>query len=42
MEYYMKFAVGVVESTRDRELTVSLIPADFPAAKAGVSTSTVS
>lgn len=35
MEYYMNFAVGVVESTRDRELTVSLIPADFPAAKAG-------
>jgi DNA-binding LacI/PurR family transcriptional regulator len=35
MEYYMKFAVGVVESTQDRELTVSLIPADFPAAKAG-------
>lgn len=35
MEYYMNFAVGVVESTRDRELTVSLIPADYPAAKAG-------
>jgi len=35
MEYYMKFAVGVVESTKDRELTVSLVPADFPAAKAG-------
>jgi DNA-binding LacI/PurR family transcriptional regulator len=35
MEYYMNFAVGVVESTKDRELTVSLIPADFPAAKAG-------
>lgn len=34
MEYYMKFAVGVVESTKDRELTVSLIPADFPASKA--------
>ncbi len=34
MEYYMNFAVGVVESTKDRELTVSLIPADFPAAKA--------
>ena len=34
MEYYMNFAVGVVESTQDRELTVSLIPADFPAAKA--------
>ncbi|MGV8881680.1 MAG: LacI family DNA-binding transcriptional regulator [Rhodoglobus sp.] len=33
-EYYMNFAVGVVESTKDRELTVSLIPADFPAAKA--------
>ncbi|WP_435747316.1 LacI family DNA-binding transcriptional regulator [Microbacterium sp. PMB16] len=33
MEYYMKFAVGVVGSTRDRELTVSLIPADFPASK---------
>jgi DNA-binding LacI/PurR family transcriptional regulator len=35
MEYYMKFAVGVVESTKDKELTVSLIPADFPASKAG-------
>lgn len=35
MEYYMNFAVGVVESTKDRELTVTLIPADFPAAKAG-------
>jgi DNA-binding LacI/PurR family transcriptional regulator len=35
MEYYMNFAVGVVDSTKDRELTVSLIPADFPAAKAG-------
>jgi len=35
MEYYMNFAVGVVDSTRDRELTVSLVPADFPAAKAG-------
>ena len=35
IEYYMNFAVGVVESTKDRELTVSLIPADFPAAKAG-------
>jgi DNA-binding LacI/PurR family transcriptional regulator len=34
MEYYMNFAVGVVESTKDKELTVSLIPADFPAAKA--------
>ncbi|WP_404430803.1 LacI family transcriptional regulator [Microbacterium lacus] len=34
MEYYMNFAVGVVESTKDRELTVSLIPADFPASKA--------
>ena len=34
MEYYMNFAVGVVESTKDRELTVSLVPADFPAAKA--------
>ncbi|WP_345763463.1 LacI family DNA-binding transcriptional regulator [Diaminobutyricibacter sp. McL0608] len=34
MDYYMNFAVGVVESTKDRELTVSLIPADFPAAKA--------
>src|SRR5918993_357045 len=34
MEYYMKFAVGVVESTKDRELTVALIPADFPGAKA--------
>jgi DNA-binding LacI/PurR family transcriptional regulator len=35
MEYYMNFAVGVVESTKDRETTVTLIPADFPAAKAG-------
>ncbi|MCH6231492.1 LacI family transcriptional regulator [Microbacterium sp. CFH 31415] len=35
MEYYMNFAVGVVESTKDRELTVTLVPADFPAAKAG-------
>jgi DNA-binding LacI/PurR family transcriptional regulator len=35
MEYYMNFAVGVVESTKDRELTVSLIPADYPASKAG-------
>ena len=35
LEYYMKFAVGVVESTTDRELTVALIPADFPADKAG-------
>jgi DNA-binding LacI/PurR family transcriptional regulator len=34
MEYYMNFAFGVVESTKDRELTVSLIRADFPAAKA--------
>lgn len=34
MEYYMNFAVGVVESTKDRELTVTLVPADFPAAKA--------
>ncbi|AXL13155.1 LacI family transcriptional regulator [Microbacterium foliorum] len=34
MEYYMNFAVGVVQSTEDRELTVSLIPAEFPAAKA--------
>jgi DNA-binding LacI/PurR family transcriptional regulator len=34
MEYYMNFAVGVVESTKDRELTVSLVPADFPPAKA--------
>lgn len=35
MEYYMNFAVGVVESTKDRELTVLLIPGDYPAAKAG-------
>lgn len=35
MNYYMDFAVGVVDSTRDRELTVSLIPSDFPASKAG-------
>lgn len=35
MEYYMRFAAGVVESTKDRETTVTLIPGDFPAAKAG-------
>jgi DNA-binding LacI/PurR family transcriptional regulator len=35
MEYYMNFAVGVLESTKDRDLTVTLIPADFPVAKAG-------
>lgn len=34
MDYYMNFAVGVVDSTKDRELTVSLIPADFPPGKA--------
>lgn len=34
MDYYMDFAVGVVDSTKDRELTVTLIPADFPAARA--------
>ncbi len=42
MEYYMKFAAGVVESTKDRETTVTLIPGDFPAAKAGACTSTAS
>jgi DNA-binding LacI/PurR family transcriptional regulator len=34
MEYYMNFAFGVVEGTQDRELTVSLIPGDFPPEKA--------
>lgn len=34
MEYYMNFAFGVAESTQDRELTVSLISDDFPAARA--------
>ncbi|MFH8249427.1 LacI family DNA-binding transcriptional regulator [Microbacterium sp. B2969] len=34
MEYYMNFAFGVAESVRDRELTVSLISGDFPAARA--------
>ncbi|WP_448003053.1 LacI family DNA-binding transcriptional regulator [Agromyces bauzanensis] len=34
MEYYMNFAFGVVEATNDQELTVSLIPGDFPPAKA--------
>ena len=34
MDYYMNFAVGVVDSTKDKELTVALIPADFPAARA--------
>jgi|GEM_PF-855731 len=30
MDYYMNFTFGVVEATNDRELTVSLIPGDFP------------
>jgi DNA-binding LacI/PurR family transcriptional regulator len=30
----MNFAFGVTESTQDRELTVALIPGDFPASKA--------
>lgn len=34
IDYYMQFAVGVVESTTDQELTVSLVPADYPATKA--------
>jgi DNA-binding LacI/PurR family transcriptional regulator len=34
MDYYMNFSFGVVEATSDRELTVSLIPSSFPAAKA--------
>lgn len=34
MEYYMNFTFGVVEATNDRELTVSLIPGDFPPDKA--------
>ena len=34
MDYYMNFAAGVVDSTTDKELTVSLVPADFPAGKA--------
>lgn len=34
MEYYMNFTFGVVEATNDRELTVSLIPGDFPPGKA--------
>lgn len=33
MEYYMNFAFGVAESTQDRELTVSLAPDGFPAAR---------
>ena len=34
MDYYMNFTFGVVEATNDRELTVSLIPGDFPPYKA--------
>jgi len=34
MEYYMNFTFGVVEATNDRELTVSLIPGDYPPGKA--------
>lgn len=34
MDYYMNFTFGVVEATNDRELTVSLIPGDFPPGKA--------
>jgi hypothetical protein len=35
MEYYMNFTFGVVEATNDQELTVSLIPGDYPPEKAG-------
>jgi DNA-binding LacI/PurR family transcriptional regulator len=35
MEYYMNFTFGVVEATNEQELTVSLIPGDFPPGKAG-------
>jgi DNA-binding LacI/PurR family transcriptional regulator len=34
MEYYMNFTFGVVEATNDQELTVSLIPGDYPPGKA--------
>lgn len=34
MDYYMKFTFGVVEATQDHELTVSLIPGNFPADRA--------
>jgi DNA-binding LacI/PurR family transcriptional regulator len=34
MEYYMNFTFGVVEGTQDQELTVSLIPGDYPPEKA--------
>jgi DNA-binding LacI/PurR family transcriptional regulator len=34
MEYYMNFTFGVVEATNEQELTVSLIPGDYPPAKA--------
>lgn len=33
-EYYMMFAFGVAESVRDKELTVSLISDEYPAARA--------
>lgn len=34
MDYYMNFTFGVVEATQDQELTVSLIPGNFPADRA--------
>ncbi|GGI44246.1 DNA-binding LacI/PurR family transcriptional regulator [Agromyces flavus] len=34
MDYYMNFTFGLVEATNDRELTVSLIPGDYPPGKA--------
>lgn len=34
MDYYMNFTLGVVEATNEQELTVSLIPGDFPPRKA--------
>lgn len=34
MDYYLKFTFGVVEATQDHELTVSLIPGNFPAERA--------
>jgi len=34
MDYYMNFTFGVVEATNEQELTVSLIPGDFPPGKA--------
>ncbi|WP_400995155.1 LacI family DNA-binding transcriptional regulator [Agromyces sp. GXQ0307] len=34
MDYYMNFTFGVVEATNEQELTVSLIPGDYPPEKA--------